>query len=245
MWPKYCTTYLGARIKTIILAGGLGTRISEETADKPKPMVLIGNKPILWHVMNIYAQQGFRDFIVAAGYKAEIIETWVREIKEPWNVVTMNTGLNTQTGGRIKRCMEAFPDKQYFVTYGDGLGNVNLYNLIKTHERMGRKATVTAVRPPARFGVLEIDNEIVTHFGEKPQTEAGWINGGFFLLERGVKDLILGDSILFETGPLGNLANANQLAAYKHYGFWKPMDTLREKRELDDLVKMEPAPWLL
>ena len=232
-------------MKTIILAGGLGTRISEETGNKPKPMVLIGNKPILWHVMNIYAMQGFDDFVIAAGYKVEAIQKWVQEIEEPWSVTTIDTGLNTQTGGRIKRCMEAFPDSRYFVTYGDGLGNINLKNLVSTHEFNRRMATVTAVRPPARFGVLEIDDEQVTHFGEKPQAEAGWINGGFFVLEWGVKDYIADDSILFETGPLPKLANANQLSAFKHHDFWKPMDTLREKRELEELANSSPLPWLL
>jgi glucose-1-phosphate cytidylyltransferase len=239
------TCFLGARIKTVILAGGLGTRISEETDNKPKPMVLIGEKPILWHVMNIYAKQGFRDFVIAAGYRAEAIQEWVFEIEENWNVSVLDTGLNTQTGGRIKRCMETFPDSRFFVTYGDGLGNINLSKLLSTHESNKLLATVTAVRPPARFGVLEIENDIVKHFGEKPQTEAGWINGGFFVLERGVKDFIVDDSVLFETGPMPELANIKQLSAYRHLDFWKPMDTLREKRELEELAKTIPYPWLL
>jgi glucose-1-phosphate cytidylyltransferase len=231
-------------MKTILLAGGLGTRISEETENKPKPMVLIGDKPILWHVMSIYASQGYSDFVIAAGYKAEVIQEWAIQIEEPWNVITLDTGLNTQTAGRIKRCMEAFPEDRYFVTYGDGVGNINLNRLVYTHESNGRMATVTAVRPPARFGVLEIEDESVTHFGEKPQAEAGWINGGFFVLEQSVKDLISDDSVLFETGPLPELANINQLSAYKHHDFWKPMDTLREKRELEELARLSPLPWL-
>lgn len=231
-------------MKTILLAGGLGTRISEETENKPKPMVLIGDKPILWHVMSIYASQGYTDFVIAAGYKAEVIQEWAIQIEEPWNVITLDTGLNTQTAGRIKRCMEAFPEDRYFVTYGDGVGNINLKRLVYTHESNGRMATVTAVRPPARFGVLEIEDETVTHFGEKPQAEAGWINGGFFVLEQSVKDLISDDSVLFETGPLPELANINQLSAYKHHDFWKPMDTLREKRELEELARLSPLPWL-
>ena len=232
-------------MRTIILAGGLGTRLSEETDKKPKPMVLIDHQPIIWHVMNIYASQGFDEFIIAAGYKAEVIHTWAHNIEESWNVIVVDTGLNTQTGGRIKRCMDAFPDSRYLVTYGDGVGNVNLRDLIKTHESNKRMATVTAVRPPPRIGVLEIDVEEVRYFGEKPQVEASWINGGFFVLEQGIKDLIAGDSVLFETGPLPELAKGNQLSAYKHYGFWKPMDTLREKRELEELAKISPLPWLL
>jgi glucose-1-phosphate cytidylyltransferase len=231
-------------MKTIILAGGLGTRISEETESKPKPMVLIDDKPLIWHVMNIYASQGYDEFIVAAGYKAEIIEDWVKKLKTPWKVTSIDTGLTTMTGGRIKRCIERLPAERYFVTYGDGVGNVDLKLLLEFHLKRKRLATVTAVRPPARFGVLDIEDGVVKHFGEKNQTDSGWINGGFFVIENSVKDYIHGDSDLFETGPLPKLAEENQLSAHQHNGFWKPMDTLREKKELQDLASLPTPPWL-
>jgi glucose-1-phosphate cytidylyltransferase len=232
-------------MKTIILAGGLGTRIAEETEDKPKPMVVIGGKPILWHIMNIYASQGFTDFVIAAGYKAEKINSWISTLAESWSVTALDTGLSTQTGGRIKQCMQKFPSERYFVTYGDGLGNINLRMLLQFHLEQKRLATVTAVRPPARFGVLEIELGRVKHFGEKSQTDAGWINGGFFVIEEKVAELILGDSELFETGPLPRLAKANKLSAFMHEGFWKPMDTLREKQELDLLASEPIPPWCI
>jgi glucose-1-phosphate cytidylyltransferase len=231
-------------MKTIILAGGLGTRISEETIDKPKPMVLIDDKPLIWHVMNIYASQGFTDFVIAAGYKAEVIYDWVRNLNSNWTVAALDTGLDSMTGGRIKRCIEAYPEERYFVTYGDGVGNVNLNSLFRFHKEKSCLATVTAVRPPARFGVLDIENGIVKHFGEKNQTDAGWINGGFFVIEHQVKEFIDGDGDLFETGPLPRLTQENKLSAYQHEGFWKPMDTLREKNELQELARSILPPWL-
>jgi glucose-1-phosphate cytidylyltransferase len=231
-------------MKTIILAGGFGTRISEETENKPKPMILINDKPILWHVMNIYASQGFEDFVIAAGYKANVIENWIRDLDSPWRINSIDTGLDTMTGGRIKRCIERFPEQRYFLTYGDGVGNVDLKSLLDFHIQNARLATVTAVRPPARFGVLDIENGVVRHFGEKSQTDAGWINGGFFVIENGVKDYIEGDHDLFETGPLPKLTKDSQLSAYQHKGFWKPMDTLREKNELQELALSEIPPWL-
>ena len=231
-------------MKTIILAGGLGTRISEETENKPKPMVLIDKKPLLWHVMNIYASQGFDDFVIATGYKAEIIENWVSNLNSQWRIIPVNTGLHTMTGGRIKQCIERFPEERYFVTYGDGVGNVDLRALLEFHIKNARLATVTAVRPPARFGVLDIENGVVRHFGEKSQTDAGWINGGFFVIESQVKDYIDENSDLFETGPLPKLTRDNQLSAFLHNGFWKPMDTLREKNELQELALSKSPPWL-
>jgi glucose-1-phosphate cytidylyltransferase len=232
-------------MKVIILAGGLGTRISEETETKPKPMVLLDDKPIIWHVMNVYASQGFEEFIIATGYKGQVIHDWVdRELKENWNVLPIDTGLNTMTAGRIKKCMDYAEGQRVLATYGDGLGNVNLEKLIQYHETMGKMATVTAVRPPARFGVLEIENGLVTHFGEKNHTDAGWINGGFFVLEPEIVDLITSDSELFEAHTLPILAKDNQLAAYNHEGFWQPMDTLREKNELAALSKLANPPWL-
>ena len=232
-------------MKTIILAGGLGTRISEETENKPKPMVLIGDKPLLWHVMNIFAEQGFKNFIIATGYKSEVIESWAEEILEPWNVRILNTGIESQTGDRVRKCMEAFPEDRYFVTYGDGLGNVDLRVLLKTHLYNKKIATVTAVRPPARFGVLEIENSMVTHFGEKDQASSGWINGGFFVFEREIASYNPANSSeVLEANTLPRLARDGELVANLHFGFWKPMDTLREKNELEALLGSGAVPWL-
>jgi len=232
-------------MKVIILAGGLGTRISEETETKPKPMVLLDDKPIIWHLMNIYATQGYDDFIIATGYKGEVIRHWVDStLNEEWKVRALDTGANTMTAGRIKKCMELVPGERVMVTYGDGLGNVKIDNLIEFHEQKKKLATVTAVRPPARFGVLETENGLVKHFGEKNQADAGWINGGFFVLESAILDLITSDSELFEAHTLPLLAKDNQLAAYNHEGFWQPMDTLREKNELAALSRLINPPWL-
>jgi glucose-1-phosphate cytidylyltransferase len=231
-------------MKVIILAGGLGTRISEETADKPKPMVEIAGKPILWHLMSIFAAQGFTEFIIATGYKGQVISDWIKMIDEPWEVTAMDTGLETQTGGRIRMCMESIPGERVFATYGDGLGNVNLSKLVQFHEKNSLLGTITAVRPPARFGVLESSNGLVTHFGEKNQTDSGWINGGFFVLEPEVSELVLDLKEPFETGALPRMVDAQQLSAYHHNGFWQPMDTLREKNDLEMLAR-EPIPiWL-
>jgi glucose-1-phosphate cytidylyltransferase len=232
-------------LKVIILAGGLGTRISEETETKPKPMVLLDDKPIIWHLMNIYAMQGYDDFIIATGYKGEVISSWVDStLNEKWKVRALDTGTNTMTAGRIKKCMELVPGERVMVTYGDGLGNVDIKKLIEFHESKGKKVTVTAVRPPARFGVLETENGLVKHFGEKNQADAGWINGGFFVLEPGVINLIVKDSTQFESQTLPLLALQNELAAYGHEGFWKPMDTLREKNELTEFASEAIPPWL-
>jgi glucose-1-phosphate cytidylyltransferase len=232
-------------VKVIILAGGLGTRISEETETKPKPMVLLDDKPIIWHLMNIYATQGYDDFIIATGYKGEVIRNWVDStLNEKWKVRALDTGTNTMTAGRIKKCMELVPGERVMVTYGDGLGNVNIKKLINFHEAKGRKATVTAVRPPARFGVLETDDGLVKHFGEKNQADAGWINGGFFVLESDVASMINSDLELFETNILPALTEMNQLAAYSHEGFWQPMDTLREKEILANYAREEQPKWL-
>lgn len=230
-------------MKVILLAGGLGTRISEETLNKPKPMVEIGGKPLIWHLMNIFASQGFCDFIIATGYKGEMIHQWVKSLDENWNVKALDTGQNTQTGGRIKKCMEYIPNQRVFATYGDGLANVNLNQLLNFHKMNGVLGTVTAVRPPARFGVLESSNGIVTKFGEKSQTDAGWINGGFFVLEPEVKKLISDEMEPFETGAIPRMVELSNLAAYHHQGFWQPMDTLREKLDLEKFVLEENPPW--
>ena len=177
-------------MKVILLAGGLGTRISEETFDKPKPMVLIDNKPILWHLMNIFASQGFSEFVVAAGYKSEVIVDWASTIESNWSIKVLDTGLNTQTGGRIKLCMNLFPGERVLATYGDGLANIDLKRLIQFHNEHRSLATLTAVHPPARFGVVEAENGLVTHFGEKSQAKSGWINGGFFVLDGEVASYI-------------------------------------------------------
>lgn len=231
-------------MKVILLAGGLGTRISEETSDKPKPMVLLDDKPILWHLMSIFASQGFDDFVIASGYKGEIITEWVANLKSPWKIEALDTGLNTQTGGRIAQCMNKFPGERVFATYGDGLGNIDLIKLLNFHRTHDKKATVTAVRPPSRFGVLESENGRVTHFGEKNQADAGWINGGFFILEPSVTKYIFSDSEPFETGALPRLVQESELMSYHHSGFWQPMDTLREKQELVKYVESGKIPWL-
>jgi glucose-1-phosphate cytidylyltransferase len=231
-------------MKVILLAGGLGTRISEETDTKPKPMVLLDDKPIIWHLMSIYAAQGFDDFLIATGYKGFVIEEWVSNLKTDWQVKTLDTGLDTQTGGRIKKCMDTLPGERIMVTYGDGLGNININELLNFHLKLGKLSTVTAVRPPARFGVLESSNGVVTHFGEKKQSDVGWINGGFFILEPKVSEFVENDLEPFESHVMPRLVEKNNLAAYHHEGFWQPMDTLREKNELSELVKLENPPWL-
>lgn len=237
-------------MKVIIIAGGLGTRIAEETEDKPKPMVLINNKPILWHLMNIFCLQGFNDFIISTGYKSEVIESWVanNEILDSnnnkINIQTINTGLNTHTGGRISEVMKTLNNEKVIATYGDGLANISINNLLKFHGSHGKLATVTAVRPPARFGYMKIQNNVVTHFGEKNQSDEGWINGGFFVLEPNVKNYVEFIEEPFETGALVRLTNDFQLMSFYHSGFWQPMDTLREKRELEKMDLQKTPPWL-
>jgi len=254
-------------VKVIILAGGLGTRISEETQDKPKPMVLVDDKPILWHLMNIFSTQGFDEFVLALGYRSEVVKRWLVDLNElegdisvntankkisqlsnisnfSWKVTALETGLNTQTGGRIAQCMKVFPGERVIATYGDGLANIPIQDLIAFHESHGKLATVTAVRPPARFGHLDIVDQRVNNFGEKNQSDAGWINGGFFVLEPGVLEYISGLEEPFETGALPKLAKIGELQAFKHFGFWQPMDTLREKQELEKFSKQIPPPWL-
>lgn len=254
-------------MRVIILAGGLGTRLSEETEDKPKPMVQVGEKPILWHLMSAFSKQGFNDFILALGYKSEVIKRWLIDISEldgdlevntdvgivtktsnkvakAWNVLALDTGLNTQTGGRIKQCIDRFPKERVIVTYGDGLANVPIKALIDFHEKHGKCATVTAVRPPARFGYMQINQNRVEHFGEKNQMDEGWINGGYFVLEPEVSNLIQSMDEPFETGALPRLVEKGELMAFEHVGFWQPMDTLREKKELSKLAQLEVPPWL-
>ena len=254
-------------VRVIILAGGLGTRISEETENKPKPMVLIDDKPILWHLMNIFSQQGYSDFVLALGYRSDVIKRWlldlsnsgeeieidssstkntyqVKSTKNTWNVTALETGLNTQTGGRISRCMKAFPGERMIATYGDGLANVSIKNLLNFHVSHGKLATVTAVRPPARFGHMQIEGDQVVHFGEKNQSDEGWINGGFFVLEPEVGELVENDTEPFEIGVLPKIATQGQLMAFHHRGFWHPMDTLRDKNEMSAMASRTPPPWM-
>ena len=229
-------------MKVIILAGGLGTRIAEETESKPKPMVLIDDKPILWHLMNIFGTQGFNEFVIATGYKSEVINDYVESISDPWDVKTLDTGVDTQTGGRIKQCIEFINEPTVLCTYGDGLANVRVPDLIDIHRRSKKIATLTAVRPPARFGYVRIESDLVTHFGEKNQADEGWINGGFFVIDKEITEYIKDNLEPFETGALPRLSENGDLGAYKHFGFWKPMDTLREKIELETLASTSNTP---
>ena len=254
--------------KAVILAGGLGTRLAEETETKPKPMAEIGGKPMLWHIMRSYAHHGFSDFVVALGYKGEVIKDYFRDFYTlnnnlsvdlgsgttkvhenrsdehvDWKVALVSTGLHTQTGGRVKRLKEWIGKDTFFLTYGDGVANVDLRKLYNFHKQHGKLATITAVRPSARFGELAMDGDRVTHFIEKPQTHSGWINGGFFVLEPKVLDYIESDETIWERGPLEKLASKGELMAFQHDGFWQCMDTLREKRLLESLWQSGEAPW--
>jgi glucose-1-phosphate cytidylyltransferase len=231
-------------MKVIILAGGLGTRISEETMNKPKPMVQIAGRPLIWHLMRIFAVQGYDDFVIASGYKGEVIYDWANNLKTNWKIEVVDTGLDTQTGGRIKKCMDLNPKERVLATYGDGLGNVNLKELLLFHEMNELLGTVTAVRPPARFGVIQSVNGVVEHFGEKNQSDSGWINGGFFVLESKASELVFADNEPFETGAIPRMVTNRQLSAYHHNGFWQPMDTLREKLELEKFALLEQPPWM-
>jgi glucose-1-phosphate cytidylyltransferase len=254
-------------MRTVILAGGLGTRLAEETDLRPKPMVEIGGRPILWHILALYAAQGFREFVIALGYKGDMIKRFFADYSslagslsvelrsgrltrvdgdgEDWVVHLIETGLDTNTGGRIRRLASWLRDDTFMLTYGDGLSNVNLAELVGTHRRLGKLATVTAVRPPARFGGLVFDGELVREFTEKPQTGEGWINGGFFVCEPGLLDYLGDDDASLEGDCLRRLAAEGQLAAYRHEGFWQPMDTLRDKRLLESLWQGGHAPWRL
>ena len=231
-------------MKALILAGGLGTRISEETIDKPKPMVKIGNLTLIEHIMNIYEKSGITDFIIATGYLHKVIEEFFSNYTK-FKVETIFTGDLTKTGGRIKRVFENYQDTSMCVTYGDGLGNVDVAKTINFHNEHGRLATVTAVQPQARFGRLKIEGNAVVNFGEKMQSEEGWINGGFFVLDRQISEYIAGDDTPFEQDPLSQLTDSGELMAYKHLGFWSPVDSLREKQDLEMLWINGDAPWTI
>lgn len=252
-------------MKVVVLAGGYGSRLAEHTEAKPKPMVEIGPHPILWHVLSIYGAQGLSDFVIACGYKAEVIKRWfsdwtlhhadfevslkdgarkiLRSDAPDWRVSVVDTGLHTMTGGRLKRLSGLLSGGTFLATYGDGVGNVDVQALLRFHRAHGKLATVTAVRPPARFGSLELQGDRVAHFSEKPQSGEGWINGGFFVFEPGVLDFIDGDPTSLEKEPLEKLASIGQLCAYRHEGFWHPMDTVRDKKLLDDLWESGSPPW--
>ncbi len=252
-------------MKVAILAGGLGTRLSEETAIKPKPMVEIGGRPMLWHIMKVYATYGFNEFVVALGYKGEVIKDYfvsyryrtsnltvhlgngnitVRDGEsEDWIVHLLDTGLHTQTGGRVKKIAQFVGNETFMLTYGDGVADIDVRQLVEFHRRHGKLATVTAVRPPARFGGIAFNGDLVAHFEEKPQIGEGWINGGFFVLEPDVADYIDDDSTIWEREPMERLAVDGQLVAYRHDGFWQCMDTLRDVRLLNGLWAEGKAPW--
>lgn len=254
-------------MKAVILAGGLGTRLSEETHIRPKPMVEIGGKPILWHILKIYAAHGVVDFIICAGYKGYIIKEFfanyflhtsdvtfnlkenvvevIEKRSEPWRVTVIDTGEETNTGGRLRRVGHLLRDGGSFCfTYGDGVSNVDIRALIEFHRGSGKKATLTAVQPPGRYGALDLAADgAVREFREKPDGDNAWINGGFFVLEPSVLDLLDGDATSWERDPLEQLARENQLAAFRHPGFWRPMDTLRDKQYLEELWQSGTAPW--
>jgi glucose-1-phosphate cytidylyltransferase len=229
-------------VKVIILAGGLGTRIMEETHDKPKPMVEIAGKPILLHIMDIYNKFIDCEFKIAAGYKIEVIQKFIKSVK--YDVEVIDTGELTGTAGRIKKIMDIYPMDSFMATYGDGLADINITMLLDFHNSHNKLATVTAVRPAARFGKLKIVDGVVVDFAEKSQSDEGWINGGFFVFKPDVKNYILDEMDMFEHSPLRNLSTDGQLMAYSHEKFWQPMDTLRERNDLETLVRNKKAPWL-
>lgn len=255
-------------MKVLILAGGLGSRLSEETTLKPKPMVEIGGKPILWHIMKIYSSYGFNEFIILCGYKGYMIKEYFAHYflhmsditvdmtsnsithhdnhAEPWKVTLVDTGIDTMTGGRIKRVKEYIGNEPFMLTYGDGVGDVDIKQLVEFHRSHGKHLTMTSVLPEGRFGALDIDeSNKVLSFQEKPKGDGSWINGGFFVCQPEVLDFIPdGDKIIFEREPLESLAKAGQLFTYKHNGFWKPMDTQRDKTQLEELIEKNTAPWI-
>lgn len=251
-------------MKAVILAGGLGTRISEESISRPKPMIEIGGRPILWHIMKMYSANGINEFVICCGYKGYVIKEYFANYLlhqsdvtielanntievhckkvEPWKVTLVDTGEETQTGGRLKRVTD-YIDGDFCMTYGDGVGSLDLKALIKFHQSHGKLATMTAVQPPGRFGALQISGNQIQSFLEKPQGDGGWINGGFFVLNPKVLQYVAGDSTLWEQEPLQSLANHGELQAFFHAGFWQPMDTLRDKNNLEGLWASGKAPW--
>ena len=252
-------------MKVVLLAGGLGTRISEESHLKPKPMIEIGGRPILWHIMKTYSQYGLNDFIICCGYKSYVIKEYFANYflhlsdvtfdlknnkmevhhneSEPWKVTLVDTGEDTMTGGRIKRVKKYIGENDFCLTYGDGISDINIKKLLEFHKAHGGLATLTATQSPGRFGALDVEGTIINSFKEKPMGDGNWINGGFFVLNHKVIDLIENDSTIWEKEPLEKLAESKQLHAYKHNGFWQPMDTLRDKNYLEQLWATGQAPW--
>ena len=253
-------------MKLVILAGGRGTRISEESQLKPKPMIEIGGKPILWHIMKFYSSYGINEFIVCCGYKGQHIKRYfadyylnnsdmefdlnnnkykiIKETKERWKVLTIDTGQNSMTGGRLARIKKYLkPNETFFLTYGDGVGTVDIKKLLSFHKKNKKLATMTIVKPPGRFGVVKLKKNLITSFVEKPSGDGSWINGGFFVLEKKALDLVNKDSDVWEKKPLEVLAKKSQLSAFRHNGFWKAMDTLKDKIDLDELWNKKKAPW--
>ena len=252
-------------MKAVILAGGFGTRISEETQVKPKPLIEIGGMPLLWHIMKIFSHYGINDFVICCGYKGFMIKEYFANYSlhksnitfnlkensthvhssnvEPWKITLVDTGLNTMTGGRLKKVKEFLDDESFCFTYGDGLSDINLKELIDFHKNQNTLATVTGVRPPGRFGAMSISNNKVTKFQEKPEGDGDWINGGFFVLEPKIFDYLTDDKTIWEREPLEKLSSDNQLSSYLHSGFWQPVDTLRDKNNLEELWKSNKAPW--
>jgi len=252
-------------MQVVILAGGLGTRLSEETIVKPKPMVEIGSEPILWHIMKIYSTQGFNDFIICAGYKQNIIKDYfisylrnhvdievdlekndikiLNDHEENWKIKVIDTGLLTMTGGRIKRIEKYITEDEFMVTYGDGLSDVDFRRLLESHHTSGKLLTVTAVQPKGRFGVLTIENDEVTDFTEKPPGDGSWVNGGFYVINKAVFNYIKDDTTVFEGEPIRKLVQERKVNAYKHYGFWRAMDTMTDKRQLEEIWNSGKAPW--
>lgn len=252
-------------MKVVLLAGGLGTRISEESHLKPKPMIEIGGRPILWHIMKTYSQYGLNDFVICCGYKSYVIKEYFANYflhlsdvtfdlknnkmevhhneSEPWKVTLVDTGEETMTGGRIKRVKKYIGEEDFCLTYGDGVSDINIKKLLEFHKAHGGMATLTATQPPGRFGALGMDGTMINSFKEKPVGDGNWINGGFFVLNHKVIDLIENDSTIWEKEPLEKLAESKQLHSFKHHGFWQPMDTLRDKNQLEQLWASGKAPW--
>lgn len=254
-------------MKVVILAGGFGSRISEESHLRPKPMIEIGEKPILWHIMKLYSYYGYNEFIICAGYKQHIIKEWFanyylhnsditfdfqngsndmivhNNVSEPWKVTIIDTGLNTMTGGRIKRVKEYIGDKTFLMTYGDGVSNVDINKLVKFHKSINGLCTLTGVQPEGRFGILDLEGDKISSFKEKKKDDKGWINTGFMVIEPQIFDYIMDDTIMFEKEPLEKLANEGNLNCYKHMGFWQCMDTMRDKEKLEMLWQKGIAPW--
>ncbi|WP_087024099.1 glucose-1-phosphate cytidylyltransferase [Thaumasiovibrio subtropicus] len=252
-------------MKVCILAGGFGTRLSEETGLRPKPMVEIGGKPILWHIMKMYSQHGYNEFVILLGYKGYYIKEYFanyflhqsdvtidlatnemqihKNSSEPWKVTLLDTGLHTMTGGRIKRAKEVIGNEDFMLTYGDGVSDVDISSLVKFHQSHDKKITMTSVQPDGRFGALQIEGDQVKEFFEKPKGDGAWINGGFFVCHPSVLDYIEGDETVFEQAPLQNLARDNELMTYKHTGFWKCMDSLNDKQKLNEMLESNNAKW--